>query len=73
VLQTDLASVKQVAQHTTSVGDTRHVETALYTLERKLQTIRRFAPKASSPLTNTRLISNNSTATLNLIIKPWLT
>jgi hypothetical protein len=39
--------VKKVAERTTSVGETRHVETALYTLKSKLETIRRFAPKAS--------------------------
>jgi hypothetical protein len=48
VLRTDLAAVKTVAQHTTSVGETRHVETALYTLESQMETIRRFAPKENT-------------------------
>jgi hypothetical protein len=44
-LQSDLLVLKEVAERTTSLGELRHMESALVTLENKLVSIRRFAPR----------------------------
>jgi hypothetical protein len=35
-----------VAEHNTSVGEMRHAETALHSLENKLANVRRFVPRS---------------------------
>jgi hypothetical protein len=43
-LQADLGILREIAERTTSVGELRHLETAL---EKKLSSLRQFLPKAN--------------------------
>jgi hypothetical protein len=46
VLQADLATVEEIADYTTSVGELHHVKTTLTALESKLATVRQFLSTA---------------------------